>query len=117
MRELTSLEEWHAFLEETNESPQFILKHSTACPISAGAYRRVESYRTKQGAAGPNIVLVKVIEQRDVSNAIAECLEVPHRSPQAILVSQGNAVWTASHHGITEERLREAASLIPDDPD
>jgi bacillithiol system protein YtxJ len=51
--------------------------------------------------------MVKVIENRGVSNAVAERLGVEHQSPQMILVKDGQALWSASHHGIHAEKLRE----------
>lgn len=110
MEELQSEEDLARVMEASRERPVFLFKHSTACPISAAACREVESYRDATGDAGrPDIYMVKVIESRPISNQIAEDLGVPHRSPQLILVKNGQAVWNGSHHGINRTTIAEAA--------
>jgi bacillithiol system protein YtxJ len=56
--------------------------------------------------------MVKVIESRPVSNAIAEKLAVTHQSPQLILLHSGQEVWNASHHNITGENIESALGEI-----
>jgi bacillithiol system protein YtxJ len=108
VKPLATLEALDTCLSASNERPLFIFKHSTACPISSDAYREVLTYAGATGVDDPEVHLVKVIEERPVSNKIAEVLGVVHKSPQLILVKDGQCVWTASHHGIREERIREA---------
>jgi len=105
---LSSLDALDACLSASNETPAFIFKHSTACPVSSEAYRQVAAYAERAAPDEPKVYLVKVIEERPVSNKIAEVLGVAHKSPQLILVKSGECVWTASHHGIRGERIREA---------
>ena len=91
----------------------FIFKHSTRCPISAGARREVEDF----AAARPEVPVheVLVIEDRPASNEVARRLGIEHRSPQAILVRDGAPVWSASHRDITAAALEEAwaAKVVP----
>jgi bacillithiol system protein YtxJ len=68
----------------------------------------VASHAAGGGEAGPLVYVVKVIEARPVSNAVAERLNVQHQSPQIILVRGGAAVWSASHFNITAESMNEA---------
>lgn len=114
MIELTSVDEWQERLGKSDEDSFFVLKHSTTCPISAGAYNRVGIYREGASSDSPEIVLVKVIESRGVSNAIADALGVRHQSPQLILVKGGRAVWNASHHLIRGDAMAEAVASLPD---
>jgi len=109
VKPLSSLEALDACLTASGDAPVFIFKHSTACPISSEAYRHVGAYAEGEDADRPDVYLVKVIEERPVSDKIAEVLGVAHRSPQLILVHNRECVWTASHYGIREERIREAA--------
>ena len=112
MIELTSEEQWQERLDGSDERPFFVFKHSTTCPISAGAYNRVGIYREGASSDSPEIVLVKVIESRPLSNAIAGALGVTHQSPQLILVKDGRAVWDASHHLINEDGIAEAVASL-----
>jgi bacillithiol system protein YtxJ len=107
LNEITSQEEWDAALQRSETAPIFVFKHSTTCPISAGAYRRVLDYQ-KAHDDMPEILMVKVIEARSVSNAIAEKLGVQHQSPQMILVKDGRAVWDASHGSIESNGIDSA---------
>lgn len=100
MKEIQTADELAAALEASNSEPVFLFKHSTTCPISAGAFRRVGDYLDKAGDDAATIYLVKVIESRPVSNQIAADVGVEHQSPQMILVREGRACWDASHGAI-----------------
>jgi bacillithiol system protein YtxJ len=108
LKELDSDEALDECLAGSAESAALLFKHSTACPVSAAAYERVRVFEAEAGEACPDIFLVKVIEQRSLSNAIAERLSVRHQSPQLILVRNGEAVWHASHSGIRADGIVEA---------
>ncbi|MFD0671858.1 bacillithiol system redox-active protein YtxJ [Cohnella sp. GCM10027633] len=109
LQQLTSLEQWEQALQGTSGSgkPLLVFKHSTTCPISAGAHEELTKY-VEDAHGGPvDFALVRVIEERPVSNEIAERLGVKHASPQAILVKDGQAVWNTSHWHITYAALSE----------
>lgn len=76
--------------------PIIIFKHSTSCPISSMAKSRVD-----RAFKGEQITFdyyhLDLLRFRDVSNYIAEALSVRHQSPQAIVVSNGEAIHHASH--------------------
>lgn len=108
MKELTDEKQIGEMLEASRTGPVFVLKHSTRCPISAGAHRRVSEYLKKAGEAEAPFYLVKVIESRPVSNALTRESGVHHASPQLILFHEGEAKWDASHSDITGEAIREA---------
>ena len=55
---------------------------------------------------------VEIQKARPVSDGVARVFEVRHESPQALLVSEGEVVWHASHGSITEESLAEALERI-----
>lgn len=112
MKELAEEQQIGEILETSRREPVFVLKHSTRCPISAGALRRVEGYLKEEGAAAPSFYLVKVIESRDVSNALTRETGVHHASPQLILLHEGQAKWDTSHSSITGEAIREALGEI-----
>ncbi len=56
------------------------------------------------------LAIVRVIEERPVSLAVAERIGVPHQSPQAILIRDGKGVWHDSHWRITVETLKQAVA-------
>lgn len=107
MQELTALKDWEDLLAVSDTTPFFVFKHSTTCPISASAKARVDTYLAQHSDDSPSILLVKVIESRPLSNAIAKTLDVTHQSPQLILIQNSAALWDASHHLISEENILE----------
>jgi bacillithiol system protein YtxJ len=102
--EWTRPEEVEAFLAARGTG--LILKHSTRCSISASARREFDAFASSMPGAPLYVILV--IESRPASNALAQKLGVAHQSPQAILVRDGAAVWSATHFAITKEDLVRA---------
>ena len=100
MKELLTIEEWNEVLEKSKDEPLLLLKHSTTCPISTNAFKRVEEFETEL----PKYWL-KVRESRPVSNEIESALEVEHQSPQLFILTEGKAVWNASHTVITDNEI------------
>ena len=79
-----------------------IYKHSPRCGMSASRKEVVEKL-----AEDTDIFLIDVLGQRDLSNHIAEELDLKHESPQLIGVENGEAVWHKNHMAITEEAVSE----------
>jgi len=113
MEELATLEDAGAFLERHGDAPVLVFKHSTRCPISASALRRVEAWLAGKGDDAPPAARVLVVERRAVSNFLSERLDVPHASPQALICRRSRPVWHASHNRITAEALDDALSKEP----
>lgn len=108
IKQMTTLEHWEEALESSQKQPLLVFKHSTSCPISAGAYEELQHYvKDASAAAKVNFAIVHVIEDRPVSNEIAGSLGVTHQSPQAILVDKGQPVWNESHWRITYAFLED----------
>ena len=93
-------------LDRSKTGPVLIFKHSTQCSISAQAYEEFTDFAESAGDLFCGAVLV--IENRKLSNVIAERFGVQHESPQALLIKDGQAVWHASHWSITSDSLGEA---------
>jgi len=53
------------------------------------------------------ICLIDVIRERSLAQIVAEALDVPHASPQVIVVRRGVSVWVASHRAIWADALAE----------
>ena len=92
--------------ERSKTDPVVIFKHSTQCSISIEVYQEFADFT--KNAHGLSCGIVLVIENRRLSNAIAERFGVRHQSPQAILIKDGQAVWHASHWSINSDALSDA---------
>ena len=88
------------FARSHNE-PVILFKHSTTCPISAAAYQQMSRYDGE-------VSLVVVQSAREISRRIEKQTGVRHESPQAIILRNGRAVWSASHWSITADAVKNA---------
>lgn len=106
--DLQSEADFRDLLRRSADQPVMLFKHSTRCPISAAAQREFQAFASSAG--GVTCARVLVIEQRTLSGFIAEAAGVRHESPQAILLRDGRAVWSASHLAITRDALAKACA-------
>lgn len=106
---------WHSIQDEDDlqnaidlsyQQPVMIFKHSTRCPVSFMAKRKVESTWPFADEAFIPFYL-DLISFRALSQKIAESLQVEHQSPQIIVVKDGKAAYSASHQFIDPEELRQ----------
>lgn len=100
-KNLTSVEDLHAALEASNTQPVVLFKHSTRCSVSLMAKRMLDSTWNLPIDA----YFLDLLAHRDVSNAIAEELQVEHQSPQLIVVKDGEAIHHASHGAINVDQV------------
>ena len=84
--------------------PQLIFKHSTRCSISRYVLSDFIAHYTFSSDELESHYL-DLLNYREISNQIADQLEVIHQSPQILLIKNGKAVVYASHEGITELQL------------
>ena len=104
---LESQDQLDEIIARSNDVPVLLFKHSTRCSISTMAQSRLFSqwnFTTEEIDAW----YLDLIAHRDLSNKIAQDLEVAHESPQVILIRNGKAVYHESHGGITVEGIRTA---------
>jgi bacillithiol system protein YtxJ len=88
--------------EASATKPVVIFKHSTRCSISAVAKSRLER------AAAPEEIsfyYLDLIKFRNISNRIEADFDVPHESPQVLLIRNGECIYDESHSGITMDDL------------
>lgn len=96
-----------AALERALEADVFLLfKHSQTCPVSTRAFEEYEAFAAERADLPTG--WIDVVAQRHWSLWVAERTGVAHQSPQALLVSGGAVVWSASHFDITRKGLAEA---------
>mgnify|MGYP003701057459 CR=1 FL=1 len=88
-------------LARSNDAPVVLFKHSTTCPISSMAYDQMSKVTN-------DVSLVVVQRAREVSSEIASRTGIQHESPQAIVLRNGKAVWSASHYDITAKAVEKA---------
>lgn len=105
---ITGMDQLNEVISASDQQKVLVLKHSTACPISANALKECEQFSLLDEAKDVQIYVVHVIENRPISNEIAERFDIRHESPQALLLKSRKVVWSRSHFQITQDALIEA---------
>lgn len=111
MKALTPLhdvESLDAAIAESRERPVLLFKHSRYCGVSCEALDELQSHLDNGATEGVAYKMITVQTDRPVSDAAAQRLGIRHETPQAILLKDGKAVWSASHFRITASKLAEA---------
>ena len=94
-------QELEQLIARSHDAPVLLFKHSSTCPISATAYKEMTKLER-------DIALVVVQRARDISREIEARTGVRHESPQALVLRNGEAVWTASHWNVTADAVERA---------
>ncbi|HEX8385294.1 MAG TPA: bacillithiol system redox-active protein YtxJ [Rubricoccaceae bacterium] len=108
---LASIADAEAMLAASQSRPVFLLKHSSMCPVSA--FGKVQ-FLSLDGPDDPPLYSVTVQTARQVSDWLADVLDVRHETPQALLIVAGTAVYAESHGRIRTSALRAAAQAHAD---
>lgn len=106
--QLKSTQELERIKSESQEQTILIFKHSTRCSISSMALSRLERSWNEEQMAEVKPYYLDLISYRDISNLIADEYNVPHQSPQVLVIKEGKVTYDNSHMGISYESLREA---------
>lgn len=103
---LSTMEQVDELLEESKTRPVAIFKHSTRCGVSRSVLKQWEGdYDLKDEQL--KLYFLDLLQYRNISNAISERLQVPHESPQLIVVKNGVVVHQDSHHYIQASHLEK----------
>lgn len=101
---LTDVKQLNQIVEESNENPVVIFKHSTRCSISRFALKQFENEFELEGKVKP--YFLDLLNHRDISNEIAHQFGVQHQSPQIIVIKNGVTVYDTSHDSIDASALK-----------
>jgi bacillithiol system protein YtxJ len=108
---LHQLEQLDQLLDESRERPLLLFKHSHNCGISLEALDEIVDH-LNQESLDARYAMITVQTHRDLSNAVAAKLGVRHQTPQAIVVKDGRAVWSASHFRVNASEIRKALESL-----
>ena len=101
---LTDEEQLKQVITKSHLHPQVIFKHSTRCSISALALQRLQKVSQPSDI---DFYFLDLLSYRSVSNNIADVFQVPHESPQILLIRNGECVYDESHMGIAMNEILE----------
>jgi bacillithiol system protein YtxJ len=102
---LTSINQLQDIVKDSYEKNILIFKHSTRCIISKTVLRNFEDDATQDANEKIDFYFLDLLEHRDVSNEIANRLNVEHQSPQVLFISKGVCVFNTSHDDISFKQI------------
>lgn len=105
MHSITDAAALDPLFDTAHVAPAILFLHDPGCPISRAAYRQMVRLDA-------DIPLIDVRRAHALSRIVEERTGVRHESPQAIVLRQGRAVWSASHQAITTDAVAGALRLV-----
>lgn len=109
---LDGLDELDRLLVASENRPLLLFKHSYTCGTSVEALDELMAH-LNEGPSDVHYAVVTVQTHRNVSSAVAEKLGVRHETPQALLIRDGQVVWSASHFRVTARAVEDAIRRHP----
>jgi bacillithiol system protein YtxJ len=103
-KNLTQTSEVDDAISHSSIKPVVFFKHSTRCSISSMALNRLKAV-DEDLLETASFYYLDLIAHRDVSNYIADKLDVHHESPQIIVVRDSECTYDASHMEIEVKEL------------
>ncbi len=96
-------------LEEIAQSKEnkIIFKHNTTCPISKSVYKQL-GQEGDQFLEGTPVYYLDLKAHQDLSDQVAEKFNVPHESPQLLVIKDGKSFYNQSLYNISAEETAEA---------
>lgn len=103
--QVADLSELDDAIGRSNHQTVVLFNHDPWCPISARAYRELQSVPVP-------VMLIDVSRQRDVTSELSRRTGVRHESPQVLIIRHGEVKWSASHTAISGDRVMDAAAGV-----
>lgn len=101
--EITSNDSTQELLNLSFHNPIVVFKHSNRCSISRWVWNDFQQSIFPEEV---KIYLLNVIEQRPLSNQLAEHFQIRHESPQVLLIQNGKCIYHDSHQGIDPVKIQ-----------
>lgn len=92
--EFIEKEQWQSLLSESNKESVFIFKHSTRCGVSSMVFQR---FKKQMKERNQPFYFLNILANRDLSNWIADELNIRHESPQLIVLKDERVIAYDSH--------------------
>jgi bacillithiol system protein YtxJ len=99
---LEKVEQLDELVANSENRTQVVFKHSTRCSISSMVLNRLERENPPEGF---DFYLLDLLAYRNISNSIAEKLQVHHESPQVIVLRKGEVIYEESHMAIQMDEI------------
>jgi len=92
-------EQWQDLLDQSMNESVFLFKHSTRCGVSSMVLSRFEKQMRERNK---NYYFLNILRNRDLSNWIADELNIRHESPQLIVLKEAKVIAYDSHYNLLD---------------
>ena len=92
-------EQWQGLLDESMNETVFLFKHSIRCGVSSMVLSRFERQMRERNK---NYYFLNILANRDLSNWIADELNIRHESPQLIVLKEAKVIAYDSHYNLLD---------------
>ena len=92
-------EQWQDLLDQSMNESVFLFKHSTRCGVSSMVLNRFEKQMRERNK---NYYFLNILRNRDLSNWIADELNIRHESPQLIVLKETKVIAYDSHYNLLD---------------
>lgn len=107
---LTSEAQIDQVILESAAKPVLLFKHSTSCSISSMSLDRLLRNWKPEDADKITPYYLDLLAYRNLSNLVAERFNIPHESPQVLLIQNGKVTYHESHYGISYAEIMNQSS-------
>jgi len=106
-----SREQLEEMLQQSHSRPLFLYKHSSNCGSSRVASTTLHHFisRFKDVSQHFNFIIIRVIEDKPLSLLVTEEFNIPHVSPQLMLIKDRTVIWHVSHQQINTANMYNTA--------
>ena len=92
-------EQWQDLLDESMNESVFLFKHSTRCGVSSMVLNRFDKQMQERSK---KYYFLNILSNRDLSNWIADELNIRHESPQLIVLKGAKVIAYDSHYNLLD---------------
>lgn len=92
-------EQWQNLLDQSMKESVFLFKHSVRCGVSSMVLNRFEKQMRERNK---KYYFLNILANRDLSNWIADELNIRHESPQLIVLKDAKVIAYDSHYNLLD---------------
>lgn len=108
---LVEINQLTSIVSDSKNTPVLVFKHSTRCGISRFVLKNFEK-QYNIPSEKLRLYFLDLLAFRSVSNEIEHKLNVPHQSPQVIILFNEEVIYHASHQQIDVSAIKDVLKQI-----
>src|SRR5258708_10790441 len=106
---LTDEDQLQKIIVRSQEKLQVIFKYSDRCFLSEVVFRRLQKDCCPEQV---DFYFLDLSAFRNISDKVSDTFQIPHQSPQILLIRDGECIFNESHSEISLSEILEHAQVI-----